>query len=128
MDDRCKDCLYYVENPSHNGKDICDSEEPCFHGDEFKSVYEKKVIGVDLANANISDLTAINVSFRNNGKYDQSAVNAPILHNEKAVGIITKVTDGLVCGYVFDAKFYQEFLGSVCCGVSFKIAKENSNK
>lgn len=42
MDIKCKECLWFVENPSHNGKDICDSEEHCVDLDPFEMVRTKK--------------------------------------------------------------------------------------
>lgn len=40
----CKECLYYVENPYNKGKDICDADEPCFCGGEYRAVSEKQVM------------------------------------------------------------------------------------
>ena len=88
---------------------------------------DKKIIGFDLANIATPDKTIVNITFRNNGKYDKSAVNMPIIHEDNAVGVITSVTDDFVNGYIFDLKFYQEFLGGSFCGVSIEIGNEREN-
>lgn len=51
------------------------------------------------------------VYFKNDGSYGQSAVKTPIIVNGKPIGFICKVTEELVACYLWDRYIQKEVLG-----------------
>lgn len=51
------------------------------------------------------------VYFKNDGSYGQSAVKVPIIVNGKPIGFICEVTEELVTCYLWDRYIRKEVLG-----------------
>ena len=68
------------------------------------------------------------VYFKNDGSYGESAINIPVTINSRPVGFVSEVNEGYVTCYLFDKYIIKEQTGfNLCskeqniCSIGFEI-------
>lgn len=69
-------------------------------------------------------MNSINITFKNDGNYDESCLNVPITKDGFTIGIITSVTPKIVYGKIWDNKTCIEMTGDDDKIVSMEIYKK----
>lgn len=55
------------------------------------------------------------VYFKNDGSYGESAINIPVIINSRPVGFVSEVNEGYVTCYLFDRYIIKEQIGYNLC-------------